>query len=344
MKMVKICLFGLLIFMIGCAGSTNFTSAKVYYYKNKDYAKAESFAKLAIQDEPQNWEAYLILALALAQQEKYAEAADAFKKAKELAPENKKKIVSDNQRSFFVTNYNKGISANTMMDYQKAAEFFEKAVAVDPENPKGYINLGVAYSKLKQHDKSLEAFKKAIEVDSTSVEAVEAWRNLGITYQANGDYENAAKAFAKVAELAPDDYDGHFSLGDMYFQMGDRQEALESYLKAAEIKGDDAALQYQIGACYFTLKKYKEAGQAFQMAAALSRDKDPDLYKDALFNLGVSYLKMQDYDAAITTLKRVLAIEETSEVHEMLGAAYGKKGMKEEAIKEFERAKELSGK
>ena len=340
MKMLKISLFGLLLLMIGCAGSTNFTSAKVYYYKNKDYAKAESFAKLAIQDEPNNWEAHLILALSLAQQEKYSEAAKAFKKARELAPENKKKLVYDNQRSFFVTNYNKGISANTMMDYRQAAEYFEKAIAVDPDDPKGYINLGVAYSMLNEHDKSLEAFKNAIKVDSTSVEA---WRNLGITYQARGEYEEAAKAFAKVVELSPDDYDGLFSLGDMYFQLGEHQKALESYKKAAEIKGDDAALQYQIGATLFILEKYKEAGQAFQTSAALSKDKDPDLYKDALFNLGVSYLKMQDYDAAITTLQRVLAIEETAEVHEMLGAAYGKKGMKEEAIKEFERAKELGG-
>jgi tetratricopeptide (TPR) repeat protein len=340
MKVYKIALAIALVFVIGCGGSTAFRSGKVYYEKNRDYPKAEEWLRKAVAQEPNNWEAHLYLALALAQQEKYSDAAVMFKKAREIAPEAKKEHVYNNQRSFFVNNYNKGITANSTMNYQEAVEFFKMAVAVDPDDPKGYVNLGVAYSMLDDTENALNSFRQGAEADPTSVDA---WRNLGITYQATRQFALATEAFTRVVELAPDDSDGLFSLGDMFFNEREFEKALEPYMKAAEYRGDDAALQYQIGATYFSLQNYAEAGEAFQKAAALSQDKEPTLYKDAMFNLGVAYIKLEDYDAAIATLERVLEIEETVELHEMLGAAYGKKGMKDKAIEEFERAKELSG-
>lgn len=340
MKVYRLTVVVLLMLVIGCGGSTYLRSAKVYYERNKDYPKAEEFARKAVAEEPNNWEAYIYLAQALAQQEKFSEAAEAFKGARDAAPEAKKGLVGDIQRTFYVINYNKGITANSTMNYEEAVGYFEKAVAVNPDDPKGYVNLGVAYSMLGDADKALDAFRGGVEADPTSVDA---WRNLGITYQSVGDYARAGDAFTKVVELAPDDADGLFSLGDMYFNDKEFEKALQYYEQAAETRGDDAALQYQMGAARFSLKQFAEAGQNFQKSAALARDKDPTLYKDAMFNLGVAYIQMEDYDAAISTLEMVLQIEETVELHEMLGAAYSKKGMKDRAIEEFEKAKELAG-
>jgi tetratricopeptide (TPR) repeat protein len=346
MRRVKITLVAVLLAaislaVVGCGGSTNFTSAKVYYYKNEDFVRAENFAKKAVADEPDNWEAHLILAMALAKQEKYTEAEQAFREAHRIAPEDKKEMVYNNQHSFFVELFNKGITATSTMNYEEAVEYLEKAVAIEPGYAKGQINLGVTYSLLKQQDKALAAFKRAVEFDP---EAVDGWRNLGITYQAMKEYDLASEAFAKVVELAPDDTDGLFSLGDMYFNRKDFEKALENYNKAVENKADDAALQYQIGASYFSLSNYPDAAGAFQKAAALAQQ-DVDnqgLYKDAMFNLGITYIKTEQFDDAISIFQRVLEIEETAEVHEMLGAAYTKKGMKEEAMAEFDRAKHLS--
>lgn len=329
-----------LAFVIGCGGSTALRSGKVYYEKNEDYPKAEEMLRKAVAEEPDNWEAHLYLALALAQQDKFDEAREAFATSKELVPEEKKEMVTNNQRSFFVTNYNKGITANSTRNYKEAVHFFERAVAVDPDDAKGHVNLGVAYSMIGDGEKSLQAFKNAVEADPASVEA---WRNLGISYQGMSEYLLARDAFGKVVELEPDDADALFSLGDMYFNEREFEKALENYTRAAEIKTEDAALHYQIGASNFSLERFADAALAFQKAAAMSGEQDRDLYKDAMFNLGVSYIKVEEYDAAISTLERAMQIEETVELHEMLGAAYGKKGMKDKAIAEFERAKEMSG-
>jgi tetratricopeptide (TPR) repeat protein len=340
MRIWRLALIAALALAIGCGGSTSLRSAKVYYEKNKDYPKAEQFARKAVVEEPDNWEAHIYLGQALAQQEKFSEAAEAFENARDVAPEDKKEVAYNIHRSFFVTNYNKGITANSTMNYEEAVGFFKKAVGVMPEDAKGHVNLGVAYSMLGETDNALAAFKAGTEADSASTDA---WRNLGITYQSLGRFPEAREAFEKVVELAPDDPDGMFSLGDMYFNSKEFERALELYEQAAEIRTDDAALHYQIGATNFSLEDYTEAGVAFQKAAALSQNKDPDLYKDAMFNLGVSYLKMENYDGAIATLERVLEIEASAELYDMLGAAYGKKGMKDKAIEMFEKAEALEG-
>ncbi len=338
MKPIRIAMVIAITIVVGCASSTNLTSAKVYYHKNEDFQKAESFSRLAIQDDPNNWEAYFYLALSLAKQEKLEEAGEAFRMAKKLAPENKRQDVVNNQRSIFANYYNKGITAADMERYSQAVSYFLNATKVDPDDPKAFVNLGVAYSNLEQMDLAADAFKKAIGVDSGYVDA---WRNLGITYRSLGQKDLAIEAFEKVARLAPDDVDGLFSLGDSYFAAGEYEKALQWYQKAAEKDAEDAALQYQIGETLFNLGRFMEAGQAFQKAAALSKDKDPALFKDAMFNLGVAYVRTENFDGAIEVFTNLLSVEETPDLHEMLGACYSKKGMTEKAIQEFKRAEEL---
>jgi tetratricopeptide (TPR) repeat protein len=333
-----------LIAALGCGGSTSLRSAKVYYEKNKDYPKAEQFARKAVQEEPQNFQTHLYLALALAQQEKLEEAAVAFADAMRVAPdEEKKEIVSSNQRSFWATYYNKGITAMTTLDYKNAIDLFRKSVAIMPNEAKAHVNLGVSLSNLDRHEEALEAFKKAVEVDPASGDG---WRNLGISYHELDDYDAAIEAYTKAIELDPEDAVTLFSLGDMYYNKKDFEKALTYYLQATEKRGDDASLQYQIGSTYFAIENYSDAAQAFRKSAAISQGRSElqDLYHDAMFNLGVTYLKLEEFDAAVGTLQQLVGVAETADLHNMLGAAYSKMGMKDKAMEEFKKADELSGK
>jgi tetratricopeptide (TPR) repeat protein len=340
MRILKTALVLGLLFAVGCGGSTAFRSGKVYYEKNKDYVKAEQMFRQAIEEEPENWEAHLYLALALAQQEKYAEAEESFSYAHEIAPAEKKELVYGNQHSFFVDNYNKGITANSTKNYDEAVEYFKKAVAVEPNYARGHVNLGVAYSMMNDNDKALASFEEAVRVDPTSIEA---WENLGITYQSMREYTKAREAFAKVVELDPEYVNGKFALADMYFNEGNHQKALEFYEQAAEELGDDPALQYQIGASNFSLENYNGAAMAFQKAAALSKDSDVDLYRDAMYNLAIAYFRLEEFQAARATTEQLLELEKTADLHELLGRILSKLGLKDEAIKEYEKAKELEG-
>jgi tetratricopeptide (TPR) repeat protein len=331
--------------LIGCGGQTSVSmrSGKVYYHQNKDFVRAAEWFRKAVAEDPNYWEAHYYLAMSLANQEKFAEAGQSFITAYDLAPAAKEKdIVDGNQQAFFAEHFRAGNSAKDTGSLSEAASEFEKAVAVDPKEPNGYINLAFVYRELGKYDQALEVMKKSVEVDTTSVYA---WGNLGAAYKDVKEYDLAAQALQRVVDLAPADKDVAFgalaSLGDIMFDKKEYNKALEYYAKAAEIKTEDAALHYQIGASNYQMGKFQEAAVGFARCADLTRDKDPGLYSDAMFNLGVSQIRMQNYDAAISTLETLIAVQETADLHEMLGRAYGEKGLKEKAIEEFRKAEAL---
>ena len=50
---------------------------------------------------------------------------------------------------------------------------------------------------------------------------------LGATYTSLGELSQAAEAYQKASEMAPDDYEGHQGLASVYRQLGRLDEALE---------------------------------------------------------------------------------------------------------------------
>jgi tetratricopeptide (TPR) repeat protein len=348
MKTVKYLIFIATIIAIGCGGSTAFRSGKTYFYQHKDYAQAEDAFRQAIQDEPDNWEAYSYLAQSLARQEKYDEARGYFVTAREKAPDDEKKmIVKETQRTFFVDHAKRGITALNTDNFEEAVYQFEMATSVYDEDPVGWVNLGVSYSNMaptaevpEPEVKAMEAFQRSVDVDPTYVEG---WRNLGISYRNAGDFAKAQEAFEKVVELAPEDVDGLLSLGDVSFNIEDYDKALDSYQKAADLEPENYDLQFSLGAAYFNRERYAEAGQAFQKAAAGAMGTDAGLYEDALYRLGFSYVKTENYEAAISTLSTLIAVSDKPEYHELLGTAYTKAGQTDAAVKEFQKAKEMRG-
>lgn len=348
MRTVKYLIILAMIVAMGCGGSTALRSGKTYFFQHKDYEQAEASFRQAVEQEPENWEAYQYLALSLAEQGKFEEARGYFKTAREKAPDDEKRMqVKEQQRSYFVDHAKRGITALSTSNYAEAVDQFEMATAVYDEDPVGWVNLGVAYSNSEPTDrlpdpdaKAREAFQKSVEVDPTYIEG---WRNLGISYRNADEFVEAQEAFSKIIELDPDDVDALLSLGDMSFNLEDYDKALQSYARAAELQPEDYDLQFSLGAAYFNRNMFEEAGVAFQKAAAGSKDTDPELYEDAMYRLAFSFVKTENHEAAVETLKQLIEFSNKPEYHELLGSAYTKLKRTEEAVAEFQKAKEMRG-
>jgi tetratricopeptide (TPR) repeat protein len=348
MRTVRHLIILAMVLAIGCGGSTALRSGKTYFYQHKDYEEAEASFRQAIEQEPENWEAYEYLALSLAEQGKFDEARGYFKIAREKAPDDEKRLqVKERQRVYFVDHAKRGITALSTSDYDEAVEQFEMATAVYDEDPVGWVNLGVAYSNSEPSDrlpdpdaKAREAFQKAVEMDPSYIEG---WRNLGISYRNASEYAEAQEAFSRIVELDPQDVDALVSLGDMSFTLEDYEKALQSYASAAELQPEDYDLQFSLGAAYFNREMFEEAGTAFQKAAAGSRDVNPELYEDSMYRLAFTFVKTENHEAAIETLKQLIEFNDKPEYHELLGSAYTKMKRTEEAVAEFQKAKEMRG-
>ena len=90
-------------------------------------------------------------------------------------------------------------------------------------------------------------------------------------------------------------------LADAYYRQGDYTNALRYYLEAAKYFADDPELQYQLGMTFQEKMNYKRAEEHLRRALALK----PDMTK-AKIGLGVSYIKAEEYDQAITILKETI--------------------------------------
>jgi type IV pilus assembly protein PilF len=90
-------------------------------------------------------------------------------------------------------------------------------------------------------------------------------------------------------------------LADAYYRQGDYTNALRYYLEAAKYYADDPDLQYQLGMTYQEKMNYNRAEEHFRRALTLK----PDMTK-AKIGLSVAYIKAEEYDQAITTLKQTI--------------------------------------
>jgi tetratricopeptide (TPR) repeat protein len=91
-----------------------------------------------------------------------------------------------------------------MFDYEAAAQVFERARKLHPEEAVPYYNLGVVKYYQKQYDAAFAEFQKAVEIGNY----LDAYLYLGVLYQQRGEYEKALEHFRyRVArKTGPDDY------------------------------------------------------------------------------------------------------------------------------------------
>jgi serine/threonine protein kinase/Flp pilus assembly protein TadD len=161
-------------------------------------------------------------------------------------------------------------------DFPEAASFYEQAVQLDPTFAMGWARLGVAYGNQGASSKAILDIKKAYELRERVTErermyieaqyalqqfdlpkSLEAYKlyaatyprdaaalnNLGSTYSAIGDLENATEGFKKAWEEAKWDNIAATNTAGTLLQM-DRVTEAERYLKEALEQGGGDDVSY----------------------------------------------------------------------------------------------------
>lgn len=147
----------------------------------------------------------------------------------------------------------------------------------------------------------------AKELSSEQKSQQEAYSSFqkGIEMAKENKIDEAIEAFRKAAELKTDFAEAYINLGILLFQRAKNQEAEKVLVRALELKSEEPKAKEILGNIYFDEAK-----------ALLQGDK----IDEALEKLKTSYSYNPGYSYTIY----------------LLGYAYSKKGIKEEAIKYFE--------
>jgi tetratricopeptide (TPR) repeat protein len=127
-------------------------------------------------------------------------------------------------------------------------------------------------------------------------------RDRGDSYRTLERWNDARQEYEFALRQAPGDAETRALLGEMQARIGDERRALRNLAQAAKDAPSLSAVPYRKGNALRALKRNELAIGAYLDAVRLDGTN-----KDALNNLGVSYMETGSYDRAAQTFERLLA-------------------------------------
>ncbi len=160
-----------------------------HYLKRGSYDKAMKYLKEWARNEKSDPEPIYQMALALASMGEYQRAVNAFDKVLKLRP------------THMVAMYRKSALLVKMKDYAGAIKGLEQISAENPNDPKVFYLLGLAYDGAGQLEQGIAAMQKAVDLDP---DEIKYHQHLGFMNVRREDHKTAAEHFTKVMELERD--------------------------------------------------------------------------------------------------------------------------------------------
>jgi tetratricopeptide (TPR) repeat protein len=103
--------------------------------------------------------------------------------------------------------------------------------------------------------------------------------NLGVTYEQQGEFDNAVKEYNQAAKQLPRAF---LYLGNAYFQKGEWKAAEENYRRAIQKEPDNADAHNNLAWLYYTRKENLDQAEKLAMKAMELNPAKKDIYRDTL--------------------------------------------------------------
>lgn len=181
-------------------------------------------------------------------------------------------------------------------DYVDAEINFQNILNAIPNHVDTLNYLGVIKKFQGNNDAALEYFKKASE---NTVSDAEVFFNLGCTYQALGQWQNAKQALLKALSINPDYAMAHNNLSTVLVSLGSYEEMARHIIKAYELSPGSLEILVNY-ATYLSGRnaQYTEAINLFRKALEINPQFDKAIaglchayYKIGMHEEGNKYLR-----------------------------------------------------
>ncbi|MEO0803588.1 MAG: hypothetical protein AAFY57_15100, partial [Cyanobacteria bacterium J06642_2] len=121
----------------------------------------------------------------------------------------------------------------------EAVDYFNRSIALDPEEANSFIGRSAAYIGLSRFDEAIADANKAIELGSSNssdpMDLVGAYTNLASALNGNGNHREAIVAANKAIDLDPNVGFAYLSRGLAYSRLGWNRLAKVDLAKAEEL-------------------------------------------------------------------------------------------------------------
>jgi tetratricopeptide (TPR) repeat protein len=279
------------------------TTSAMLHNQTGNYEDAIEQAKLGLEKNPQDAEAYFQLGISYSYTEEMALSYASFTKAAELDPK-KEKIAEDNIKSNWARHFNAGIAEFQGDNLEGAVIEFEEAVDADPRQVKGWLNLAKTYNALAVDDSTY--WEKSFFVTDTL---------MAIITEDDQDY-------GKVLELA----------GRVYIVKGENDKAYEIFEQLMRDDPVNAEIAEDVGNDFLLAEDWENAVRFFQLAADGRRQTETETF-DLYYNMGVAHLRLDQFLLSADAFNYALIIDpENKAAHYSLLLAYYSGEFWDEAI------------
>ena len=128
--------------------------------------------------------------------------------------------------------YEIGVQHQDLGEFEKATEYFKKAIKIDPKYIKAYVNLGANLINLNKIEYAKKVLIAAQKIEQNNAEI---YNNLGIVFSKKGEYEAAGLLFRKAIELKQDYANAYFNLGLVFDKLKMYNNARYNFEKAISL-------------------------------------------------------------------------------------------------------------
>src|SRR5881227_2611410 len=214
---------------------------------------------------------------------------------------------------------------------KKAADYFNQAIAADPNYALAYAGLAGVYVLMPFYSvgaprdcypRAKAAAKKALEQDDALTEAHTALAQVHCYY--DFDFSQATSEFQRAIELNPNYATAHQWYGNSALvALGRFDEAIAEVKRAIELDPLSLVINTDLGATYYRARRYDEAIEQLHKTLEL----DPGFYY-ARWNLGSALSAKGAIGEAIGEYQKARALNDDPLVLGLLTRAYAFSGNK----------------
>lgn len=166
------------------------------------------------------------------------------------------------------------------MTPEEQITYLNKLIEDGVDDARIHFFKGNAWFVSEQYDSAIVEFDRAVKLDENYAKA---WVNLGIVYDHTRKFPDARKAYSRALQINPDDVLAHCHLGFNYYSAGKHDKAMWHYDKALELDPGSAQAHYNLGLAFANAKIFKEALVEWNKVVEL--DPDGQLGKMAAENV-----------------------------------------------------------
>ena len=223
--------------------------------------------------------------------------------------------------------YNKGVQYEEQGNNEKALEYIEEAITLNPDYYQAYFKKGLIYGYKGDEEslhRSVKDYKNALRSEDLT-QKYEAYSNLIGVYANLNKTSKAINAFNQAIKLPIKDKDLMFApyaqIGWMYFKLKEYNKAIEYFEKSIEILPHPDNYN-GLGRIYNALEEYDKAEHYYKKAIELDSN-NSSVMRDLVNN----YIDSKNYKVALTYKEKLISLAneqaDTDVAYYIIADAYG---------------------